>query len=55
MDIELELRKAHAELQELYRGKSTNTVRINQLWNRINTLEAYKADGDKSNPRRVTG
>ncbi len=57
MDIERELDKAHGQLQELYRGKSTNTVLISQLWARINSLEkAQLADGGPlSEGKRVIG
>lgn len=55
INIARELEKAHGQLQELYRGKSTNTVLINQLWNRINTLEAAQSQHPAVEGKRVIG
>lgn len=38
MDYKLELKAIEAELAELYRGKTTNQVRLNQLWARFEKL-----------------
>lgn len=32
----------HKELAELYRGKSTDTIRITKLWQQIERLEAIE-------------
>lgn len=45
MNIEKELSTLHGELYELYQGRSTNVVRIHQLWQRIDQLEFLKIDG----------
>jgi len=55
MDIELEIQKIDGELQELYRGKSTNVIRLKQLWDRLDVLERMKASGDQSGAKRVIG
>lgn len=36
----------HAELSELYRGKSTDLVRIKKLWDEIYKLEGENGDGE---------
>lgn len=46
MDIEKQLVQANEELAELYRGKSTDTVLINQYWNRIEALYRLQSDLD---------
>lgn len=38
MDYKLELKAIETELAELYRGKTTNQVRLNQLWARFEKL-----------------
>ncbi len=38
-----EIERLHEKLAALYRGKSTDYSRINQIWARIERLEATKA------------
>lgn len=40
------LSSLHAELNELYRGKSTDLVRIKKLWEQIDKLEGEENGGE---------
>lgn len=42
MNIKEEITRVEGELFELYRGGSTNVVRITQLWNRFEQLEKFQ-------------
>lgn len=39
MDIKAKLNELHADLAELYRGKSTDQTQINHIWAQIDRLE----------------
>ena len=45
MDYKLELKAIENELAELYRGKTTNQVRLNQLWARFEKLYELEEAG----------
>ena len=42
MDYKLELNNIETELAELYKGKTTDRVRLNQLWARFEKLYALE-------------